>query len=190
MNNCNLLYNNLSNIPNMGYNNNEMMGESLTIHSLINMHGQNNFNAIPRIACMVRNNKRVLNERDPETPLEMALKLKKYNIAKYLRNHNAKINFNFNTNNINHIKKVIEIGIKPTNEQFKKIIKKLLSGGNKKMLEFFVIEYHKKKQQNKTMKQVRGALIRKRARLLLIDKDFRKFPKEIQLRILMSHLHK
>ena len=186
MNNCNLLHNNLSNIPNMGYNNNEMMGESLTIHSLINMHGQNNFNATPRIACMIRNNKRVLNERDPETPLEMALNMKKYNIAKYLRNHNAKINFDFNTNNISHIKKVVEIGIKPTNEQFKKIIKKLLSNGNKQMLEFFVIEYHKKKQQNKTIKQVSSALIRKRARLLLFDKDFRKLPKEIQLRILTT----
>jgi ankyrin repeat protein len=162
------------------------MGESLTIHSLVEMHRQNNFNAIPRIACMVRNNKRVVNERDPETPMEMAMNMRKYDLVKYLRNHNAKINFNFNTNNIGHIKKVVEIGIKPTTEQFKKIIKKLLSGGNKQMLEFFVVEYNKKKQQNKTMKQISGSLIRKRARLLLLDKDFRKLPKEIQVQILTT----
>ena len=187
MNNCNKLYNNLSNIPNMGYNNNEMMGESLTIHSLIEMHGNNNFNAIPRIACMIRNNKRAVNDPDPNTPIELALNLKKYNLVKYLRNHDAKINFNFNTNNLNHLKKVVEAGIKPTTEQLKRIIKKLLSTrGKDKLLEFFVTEYHKRKQQNKTMKRVSQTLVRKRARTLLVDRNFRTLPKDIQLKILTS----
>tara|TARA_R110000803_G_scaffold134322_2_gene201390 strand:+ start:1250 stop:1789 length:540 start_codon:yes stop_codon:yes gene_type:complete len=179
MNNCN----NLSNLPNAGFNNNAMMGESLTIHSLIEMHGNNKFNAIPRIACMLRN----INDRDPETPIELALNLKKYNLVKYLRNHNAKINFNFNTNNFNHLKQVVEAGIKPTNKDLKMIIKKLVSTGrNKELLTFFVTEYHKRKKQNKTMKQVSQLLVRKRARTLLADKNFRGLPEDIRLKILLT----
>tara|TARA_R110002072_G_scaffold3092_2_gene23167 strand:- start:5696 stop:6253 length:558 start_codon:yes stop_codon:yes gene_type:complete len=185
MNNCNRLYNNLSNLPDAGYNNNAMMGETLTIHSLIEMHN-NNFNAIPRIACMIRNNSLVVNERNTNTPLELALNLRKYNLVKYLRNHNAKINFNFNTNNFKHLQKVVKAGIKPTTEQLKNIIKKLVSGGNKQILLFFVVEYHKKKHQNKTMKKISESLIRKRASILFFNKNFRKLPKEVQLKILTT----
>mgnify|MGYP003645946629 FL=1 len=161
------------------------MGETLTIHSLIEMHN-NNFNAIPRIACMIRNNSLVVNERNTNTPLELALNLRKYNLVKYLRNHNAKINFNFNTNNFKHLQKVVKAGIKPTTEQLKNIIKKLVSGGNKQILLFFVVEYHKKKHQNKTMKKISESLIRKRASILFFNKNFRKLPKEVQLKILTT----
>ena len=184
--NCNIYNNNFSNLPNMNFNNNGMMGESLTIHSLIDMHGQNNFNAIPRIACMLRNNKRIINEPDPETPIELALILKKYDIAKYLKNKNAKVNFNFNTNNLNHIRHVIETGIKPTKEQLRLIIRKLLYSKRKNntLLEFFATEYMKRKQQNKAIKQLSQAKIRSQARELLKTKEFRKLPKNLQLKIL------
>lgn len=53
--NCNNVFNqnNLPNLENVNYTN-----ETLTINWLLNLHGVNNFNAVPRIICMVRNNPR------------------------------------------------------------------------------------------------------------------------------------
>jgi hypothetical protein len=118
--NCGNLWNNLSNLPVMNYNNNNLIGEGegLDIHYLIDMHGRNGFDAIPRIRCLVDEDRRVLFNKSTGqgTPIEHALSRGYKNIA------NAIVNYN---NGLNIIRDIV--GSKRITAQKVKVIKLVLA---------------------------------------------------------------
>lgn len=121
--NCENLWNNLSNLPMMNYNNNSMIGEGegLDIHYLIDIHGRNGFNAGPRIQCMIDDDQRVIFNKSTGqgTPLEHAMQRGHKNIANSILN---RINSNAGLNIIKDI-----ISSKRITVQKLKIVKMILN---------------------------------------------------------------
>ena len=121
--NCANLWNNLSNLPMMNYNNNFLIGEDegLDIHYLIDIHGRNGFNAGPRIQCLIDDDQRVIFNKSTGqgTPLEHAMQRGHRNIVNSILN---KINTNAGLKIIRDI-----INSKRITVQKMKIIKMILN---------------------------------------------------------------
>lgn len=118
--NCGNLWNNLSNLPMMNYNNNNLIGEGegLDIHYLIDMHGRNGFDAIPRIRCLIDDDKGIVFNKSTGqgTPIEHALTRGHKDVA------NAIVN---SANGLNIIRDIV--GSKRITAQKVKVIKLVLS---------------------------------------------------------------